>query len=513
MKIFMKYLNSLGIVLIVILAAVLLTYKINKPFIGHHDWNGVFWGNIARNYLSYTDLYLGRITDRTLIDSANPEGLIFFSHYTPLLPVLFTFSVFFLGVSEAGLRIPVVVLSLLMLFFIFRIGERLYSKRVGIFSAIFCMSTPMFLYYGKLPDHEPVLVPLCVMSFYFYLILKDKYDRNYLFFFSLLLIALLESWGSFFLLFFILIHAVFFRKMKKPFIITLIVMALSVVAFHFGSIILNNGTGNFLGFLKYGLWRMNMDSSEANIIRFGWKQFFSTEARFGIVFYTRILIGLSGLWTVRFFLLFRKNKNSSDFFLIILFLFGIFFILVFRNLAYIHDYKLYLLLPFIVLSSARMGEIIFSGILKLLKPKISAKNIYYLTYLIFLITSFGVFFERRPFLDTLLNSSFNKPGMDLGNIIKSGSLKNEKTLVSSMEFDSFYGVFTHYYANRNIVAEDLKYDYFINNQNLYEKFKFIVFVEGRPRDEKLKSYLMQKYVVKKSGEFLIIDLKSPNKFK
>ena len=49
----MENLSKYIIYLVILLAFFLLLPKIDKPFFGHHDWNGVFYSNIARNYLRY----------------------------------------------------------------------------------------------------------------------------------------------------------------------------------------------------------------------------------------------------------------------------------------------------------------------------------------------------------------------------------------------------------------------------------------------------------------------------
>ena len=122
--------DNIFILLILILATVLLSININKPFIGHHDWNGAFWGVQARYYLSFFGSLLS-------IQNNVSFGGIFFSHYTPLLPALFSISVAIFGERELSLRLVPLIFSVVMVFIIYKIGSA-YSHYENI--SILCLS-------------------------------------------------------------------------------------------------------------------------------------------------------------------------------------------------------------------------------------------------------------------------------------------------------------------------------------------------------------------------------------
>lgn len=487
---------------IILFAFVLLLFNINKPFIGHHDWNGAFWGNITRNYLYYISRTVGN-PGWIETDNVNPGKLIFFYHYTPLMPVLFTIFSFVFGLSETSLRLVTVLLSLLMVYYIYKIGKHLYCERAGLIASMFAIVTPMFLYFGKLPDHEPILTPFCTAAFYHYLLLEKKDRRNTVLFYLFLFLSLMESWGGFFFLVMIILHWIIFRRSKINQVFLMIFLAIFVIGFHFSLIVINYGTGYLIEFLKYGLIRMDL-GKENTIVSFSPKQFIETEARYIVIYFTRILVILSGLWFIRLLMLIKKKADNQEITLIFLFLYGAVFILVFRNLAFIHDYKLYLLLPFISLSSAITVDVLIN---KLINPKI-IKNI------IIIIVLLGVFLERRDYLKSLITSSFDKAGYDLGKIINVKVLPREKVLISSVEFDSFYGHFMRYYANREITVKDLTLIEFQREKENYQsKYRYIIFIDNRPADESLKSVLMNRYPSEKAGAFTFIDLSTSEKDK
>lgn len=504
MKIFKKNADVVRVLLIAIFALVLLSYNIQKPFIGQHDWNGAFWGGVARNYIGNISEF-ARIGVYKNIDTATPDQVVFLNHYTPFLPILFTVSGFIFGLSEMSIRLVTVFFSVLMIIFIYKIGKFLYSKDVGILAALFTLATPMFLYYGKLPDHEPILASLCTIAFYFYITANKKNPEKQLLLYLSLLFALLESWGGFFFLFFLILHSIFVSRSKISFIISLVGMGISVLLFQALLIIVIQSPGSIGGFLDYGLLRMNLNASDPMVVKYSLSKFVSTEARYLVVYYTRLLLFLSSIWIVKNIINFRKI-NSSDKSLSILFVYGAFFVLVFNNLAFIHDYKLYLLLPFIAISAAQIIHTAFSKINSSIENYFVRKNLIYIKIIFLAILIFLISFERVSFLRSILQSSFDKPGYELGKYIFSKTNPSDKILINSREYDSFYRVFVLYYANRKVDAEDLTMDYFIKNIPKYNNYRYIILVENRPVDKKLEQYLIKTYPLDKLGIYSFVDL-------
>lgn len=199
-----KFISTHQIYLILGLALVVLTYNINKPFIGHHDWNGAFWGSVARNYLGELQR-LTRPTHMQTLDHLHSNHVVYYSDYTPVMPLLFTLSALVFGLSEFSLRLVTVCFSLLLLFFIYKIGSYLYNRQVGLAASVFALLTPMFIYFGKLPDHEPIVTALITGAFYFY-ISESRTSPRRGWFLVFLAAALAESWSAYFMIPFLLAH-------------------------------------------------------------------------------------------------------------------------------------------------------------------------------------------------------------------------------------------------------------------------------------------------------------------
>src|SRR3989344_9213561 len=87
---------KLLIAVLILLSLKLLSFEINKPFWGHHDWNSVVYSNIARNYVRYGYLAT-KLAQVTNYDYQEPKNFGFITHYPPLLPILMSLPFHLLG--------------------------------------------------------------------------------------------------------------------------------------------------------------------------------------------------------------------------------------------------------------------------------------------------------------------------------------------------------------------------------------------------------------------------------
>lgn len=189
--------------------------------------------------------------------------------------------------------------------------------------------------------------------------------------------------------------------------------------------------------------------------------------------------------------------------LLILFLTGASFVLVFSNLSYIHDYKLYLLLPFVSLASAAVAVPIVKAVQRRTSPLVA--------YAPLLLVVFGVSTERLPYLRTLLATSFNTPGYQLGTLIREKTRPEEKVLVDSTEFASFYEVFVTYYADRPVAFSDIRAAQFQEQEQEYRLFRYLVLIKDKPTDAALAAYLSETYESETDGDFTFFDLQKERK--
>lgn len=432
----MKIRKEAVIVFFIILMAFYgLSLKINKSFVGLHDWNGAYYGNIVRNYLR-----LGLIeTKLGQVINVNGKNLQFSNHYTPELALYFTFSSRLFGLSEITLRYSIVFSSLLMLVFIYKIGA-LFNKKIGLISALFISLTPLYLYYGKLPDHDPLVVSLSTATVYYFLTKRKKR------FVVLYIISLLESWPAFFLCPGFFLISLLSRKVKRRFIskkiIIMIPVCLLILAFSYSSFL----AGNLSSLISVFKFRANI--SDNSLYSFSFKEFVTQIARYHMIYYTRIMLIFS-FFGILLVILNRKKYQILIYPLSIFFLYALSFLIIFSNLYWIHDYKIIHLLPFISITS---GFLLWK-ISAWLKPYLPRTAI----YILLLIVMTLVFNERKAYFLTILRSANAEEAHEIGMYLNVHSNPQNEIVILPEVFGRAQDVFVAFYSDRQVSYQsDLK---------------------------------------------------------
>ena len=316
-----------------------------------------------------------------------------------------------------------------------------------------------------------------------------------------MILSLLESWPAFFIIPPLIIFSKIFTKIETKKVFVIAGVALAVVISHLTLLFLLKGQSSPINFLNQGLSRAGANDNMI-LAKFGFIEFLNTETHYGVIYFTRILLFLSLLWTFLFFSkMIRKKIQYQDWSLSILLIYPLSFLLVFRQLALIHDYKLYHFLPFIALSSAH----IFKKILQKIKDLIPEDKLFVWGYLIlsstlFVVTISIVFTERLNFLNSLLKSNASKDGYTLGTILKRLSRIDQRILVLSGQFGAHFAVFTNYYANRTIDYNDFSLDELKKSNNL-NVYQYIVYIDGRDTLPEVNDYLRANYPLVKIDKF------------
>lgn len=125
---------------------------------------------------------------------------------------------------------------------------------------------------------------------------------------------------------------------------------------------------------------------------------------------------------------------------------------------------------------------------------------------LFIVVMVLVGTERLTYLRTLLATSFNQPGYELGQLLREKTYPNEISFINSGQFKAFYGVFLDYYANRQTAAGDLTVDELTRNPTLYRTYRYIVLIDDRTTDQALGQFLLQNFPHQKYGSYTFVDL-------
>lgn len=469
--------NNFFIIAVLIIAFRLLTIDIDKPFWGHHDWNSVVYSNIARNYVRYGYLQtkFGQVTNT---DWQGSQSFTFLSHYPPLLPILLSFSFKIFGPYEASARLVIVLFSLLLIYSIYLIGKEIHSGLMGLFAASVAIFTPIFAYFGKLPVHDTVVPAISAFGFYLYLkFIKTKNDKHYLALIVSLIIGGLINWSAFYLAISLYVHQLISKSSKdvREKILILIPMCVLLFAIHVVHI-------KILGIKSANIFSNVLQRADpyltADLYGFTLPKYIHQELLYLRIYYT-LPVFLGAVLFMLYFLFKLKKKAlvQADTLIVALLVYGAVQLVVFSNLSFIHDYMIYYLFPFMVLSFAYVT-------FKLLKF-VSRKPIFVIVLV--LLVSYSAF-DRFQYTKALLETSMNKRGYEAGRLINRQTLSQEKSFITSGSYKEFQEVFIAYYADRVVDYGE------ILPANFEAKYKLIIRPKDHdPLDQKSKQILDAKF--------------------
>ncbi len=444
------------------LAIILIGQNLNKPFWGEHDWNGVRYGNIARNYLRF-GLINSKFAQVENSGPINEHQIEYFTHYPPLLPILISLSYEIFGISERSTRLVPLLATSGSILLIFLIGSKLWDFKTGFLAGLLSLIIPINLYFGKTPVHEPLVVFFSLLSYLAYLYLKSSDKAQFRVWFILALIgAHLTTWVGYFLIPAITIVTIFSRDNNhlKRFIFIWLIPIIIFPAY-MGFVYLHTGSligGDLLGaFLQRSSLSREIQPTDLNLVNY------LTRIRLWLfTLYSATLTLLVAVW----FIFFLKRKFSgSDLQILALGLFGVTYFIVFPNATFIHNYLVFYIMPFFVLAGAR-------GIWLLAELKIIKK----FSLLVPLAFLFIILLERKPYLDALNASDADKLAVEVGKAISRQTNFQDKILISPANFSYSADKFLRFYSDRYLLYSDydnLDYDFKVSIKQDLGKFEII----------------------------------------
>lgn len=420
--------------LVVLAAFLILVVGINRPLGGQHDWNSVFFGNAARNHLRL-GLLKTKLGVATNVNPQPNDALGYYTHHPILMPLLLAGSLALFGVTDWAIRLVPVISAVIMIYFLFKLVAKLWDTPTAVLTAFFLTFSPMLLYYSKIPIHETVALGFIGFTLWAY------FTGRYRLVIIGLILSQLTSWAGYYLSLYLPLHALLFTPRGWPHglprggLITLFLIAPALFIVHnLHSYWL---TGSMDNLFQAFLFRVNANSAD-QIFGFTYPQFFILQARWAVIYFTRIVAVLSAIWLVGFFIRFWRLRRISvqDSFVLLLLVFGFTHNAIFRQQAFIHDYTLIYALPFFAVSSAAILS------------KLKLHPIILVVALMLMAT------ERLAYVKALFHTGDANPGVPLGKAINRWTAPAESTLILNTELMRFYDVFISYYADRKVIAAD-----------------------------------------------------------
>ncbi|KKS94375.1 MAG: PMT family glycosyltransferase, 4-amino-4-deoxy-L-arabinose transferase [Candidatus Collierbacteria bacterium GW2011_GWB1_44_6] len=227
--------KKLLVVGVIVLALFLRLYKIDNPVADWHSFRQADTSSVTRNLVENKGtLLVPTYHDNSNIQSGkdNPHGyrMVEFPFYNYLHSLVYKVYPG-VGLDMAG-RLTSVLLSLVSIYFVFLIGEKLSGFFVGWLAALFTAILPFSIYYSRVILPEPLMISTVLASYWYLIKMSESIGmkkRLFLLMSSVLIaIAILVKP---FALFFVLPHAaILFRSWAKGELTTLDMLAIAILS-------------------------------------------------------------------------------------------------------------------------------------------------------------------------------------------------------------------------------------------------------------------------------------------
>jgi len=338
---------------LLVLGLFLRLYKIDNPVADWHSFRQADTASVSRNFIEKgVNLLVPTYHDNSNIQSGvdNPHGyrMVEFPLYN-----LLHYSVYQLhpawGVDMAG-RLTSVFLSLISIYLVFLIGEKLSGFFVGWLAALFMTVLPFSIYYSRVILPEPLMIVSILASYWFLIKMSETQGlkkRLYLFFGSLLFaVAILVKP---FAIFFALPHAaIIFRSWAKGEI-----TALDVIFF------------SLFGLYPFIWWRQNILNYPQGVPASDWL-LNSTGIRFRPAWFRwlfgerlgKLILGVYGTGFLMLGLIAKPKDEGISYWLWAIGILLYFSVVAGGNVQ--HDYYQAIIIPFICFFLAKGAALMLS---------------------------------------------------------------------------------------------------------------------------------------------------------
>lgn len=419
------------------------------PLTGYHDWNSVFYGNIARNHLrlGLATTKLGLVTSSGYFPHAQ---LAYYNHHPILLPIVMAFSFFLFGITAFGARILPIMSIGMTVYFLSKLVSHLFRPQVAVIASIIIMVIPLVRYYGLIPVNETIVlgfIALTVWKYYHWL--QTHQNASYLWSLAGLFLAQLTGWGGYYLSLYLPLHAFIFARKHfhayKLQVLGYLGVAVSSITFFIVHNLWLSGWQAFTSLQQIFLFRAKLPVN--------YLKYFIHQANWITAYFSRFVILLSFVYVGLF--VFRRLKkfpiSIADSFMFLWLAFGLTQVVFLPNHAFIHEYDLIYLLPFVAVTTAVILTYIVGHRLLL-------------AGLMLVIIAV----ERQPFLAALQKTRLYNPGYIIGNYLNRNTKTDAKILILNTELIRFYDVYLNFYSDRLITSKDnltyedlIYYDYIV----------------------------------------------------
>ena len=334
-------------ILILLVATGLLLEHFNAPWFGHHDANGVWLSAASRNARTYDNLEYPLVPLINLgpIPAEVPRWYV---HHPPLIVWTVTLANQVFGDYPLAPRFVSVLSTLIAIAGFYVFCRRLYNQKQALLCVMLFTFTPMIIFFGRMPNHEPMSLAFLMASLAIFInwYRRPTPGRWYALIITIIL-AVWSAWATvfFFAFIFLFCWIIATRSIRfKLFILGAISVASVGSVMVFFQLIYPDTIHELL---RTFIWRTSTVSEIST--DFTWLEFIGQtfihllpHASIGVLLTG--LIGIVPSW---------RNENRFNRALIFAFAAGgLLYVIVFRSASYVHDYYKIYLMPFLAICSA-----------------------------------------------------------------------------------------------------------------------------------------------------------------
>ncbi len=350
---------------ILILAFVFRFYKIENPVADWHSWRQADTAAVARNFYQegFTPMYPKGDDMSTISEVLKPNLLRLRFVEFPIYPAIVYFGYLLnQGVDERVARFVSILFSLGSLIFLYLIAKRFFGQLTATFAALIFAVLPFSVYYSRVILPEPSLVFFCLGMFYF-----------------------VEKWifGNSFKFYLLSVFFTICAFLTKPMAILYLPPLIYLIFCKEGKLFFN--PLRYLlwiipSILPFGFWRMWINQYPEGIPASSWLFNGVDTSGKGIRFrpaffrwivgdrFSREILSPIGL-AIFLFGAFIKPFPKETFAMHILLLSSLLYLIVFARGNVQHDYYQVIILPILVIFTARGFSFLVKG-LPLFFPRI-----------------------------------------------------------------------------------------------------------------------------------------------
>lgn len=172
------------ILLVLLIGFLFRLYKIDNPIADWHSFRQADTASVTRNFVNKgVNLLVPTYHDHSNIQSGkdNPNGyrMVEFPLYNYLHYL--TYSIFpRLGLDMAG-RLTSVILSMVSIYMVYLIGNKLSGFFVGWIAALFMAVLPFNVYYSRVILPEPLMISTLLLSYWLLLVASESFGLKKVF--------------------------------------------------------------------------------------------------------------------------------------------------------------------------------------------------------------------------------------------------------------------------------------------------------------------------------------------